>query len=99
MCREAFASIKLFIIGNIINQLLGGFPSKAGIRDGFAIHAAADLLAAFFDIAFHHNTLNKLVNMRVELTAVHNLFGDTNLLLELFVGVVVININNAGRIL
>ena len=68
-----------------------------GISDGFAIYPAADLLAAFLDVAFHHNAFYKRMDVFVQLAAVHNLFDDTYLLFMLFVGIAVVGINDAGR--
>lgn len=98
MCREAFASIKLFIIGNIINQLLGGFPSKAGIRDGFAIHAVANFLVAFHKVAFYHHALYQFVNVGIKLPAVHHFFYNSDLLFILLGRIAVIGINDCSGI-
>lgn len=89
----------LFILCDTVNQLFGSFPSKAGIGDGFTIDTAANLLAAFLDITFNHDTLYKTVNLRVQLTAVHNLFDNAHLLLVLLVRIGVIAVNDTGRVL
>ena len=53
----------LFVIGNVVDESFGIFPAKAGIGNGSAVDTFAHLLAAFFDIAFNHDTLNQLVNI------------------------------------
>ena len=89
---------ELFIICNIVNQFFGGFPAQTGVCDGFSIDTAANLLAAFFDVAFYHDTLYKMVNIGVQLSAVHDFLDNTNLLFKLFAGVGMVGIDNAGRI-
>ena len=89
----------LFIFSNIINKPLGGFPTKAGIGNGFSINTAAYLLTALFNIAFNHDTLYKLMNIRTQLPAVHNLFDNTDLLCKFLIGIAVICINECGRML
>ena len=73
-------SFPLFIFCNIINELLGGFPAKTGIGNGLAVNTAAYLLTALLNIAFNHDTLYQLMNVGIQLSAVHNLFYDTDLL-------------------
>ena len=56
-------------------------------------------LIAFLDIALDHHALDQLADVVGAGTAVQNFFDDTDLLLELFVGVVVVRVYDAGRIL
>lgn len=51
-------------IRNIKDQSLGLFPAEARIRDGFAVHTAADLLTAVFDIALDHEALHEVSDLR-----------------------------------
>ena len=55
----------LFILCDTVNQLFGSFPSKAGIGDGFTIDTAANLLAAFLNVAFDHEALYQTVDVGV----------------------------------
>ena len=60
---------------------------------------AADLLVAWFDIALDHQTLDKLMEFRINIAAVQNFLGDTNLLIVLLVGVGVVGIHDHCRVL
>ena len=68
-------------------------------RQGFSIDTLAYLLAAFYQIAFDHDTLNEVMDIGTELTAVHNLLDNTDLLLVLLGRIAVIGINDRSRIL
>ena len=56
---------------NIIQQSFGIFPSEAGIGDGFAVNmiCTANFLVAFNNVAFNHDTLDKLADVIGVLTA------------------------------
>ena len=59
----------------------------------------SDFLISRFNITFNHKTLYQSVKLRIYLTAVENLFCNTNLLVILFVGIGVVGINDNSRIL
>ena len=58
---------------------------------------AADLLVAWLDIALDHQTLDKFMKFRINIAAVQNFLGDTNLLVVLLVGVGVVGIHDHCR--
>ena len=60
---------------------------------------AADLLVAWLDIALDHQTLDKFMKFRINIAAVQNFLGDTNLLVVLLVGVGVVGIHDHCRVL
>ena len=59
---------------------------------------AADLLVAWLDIALDHQTLDKFMKFRINIAAVQNFLGDTNLLLVMLVGVGVVGIHDHCRV-
>ena len=61
----AYSCKHLFIISNFINELFRGCPAETGVGNGFTVNAFAHLLAAVFDVAFNHQTLNQTVNVRI----------------------------------
>ena len=48
---------------NVIDEFSGVFPSKTWIGNGFTVNMLADLLAAFFDIAFDHKPFHKTIDL------------------------------------
>lgn len=96
--KVTLSYLPLLILRNITNQPLRRFPSETGISNRLAIDAFADLLAAFLDITFYHNTLDHTVNITVQLSAVHDFLDDTNLLFVLFIRVIVVGIDDTCRI-
>ena len=82
-----------------MNQSQRILPTQAGIGDGFAVDTSADLLTAFFDIALDHNSFYQMLDILAQATAMQNFLGDADLLLKLLVGIGVVRINDAGRIL
>lgn len=74
-------------------------PAQAGVRDGFAIDVVVNCLGAVFDIAFNHQTFDKVVDILAVAAAVEDFFGDTNLLKVLFVGIGMVDVYDAGRVL
>ena len=93
------ATYPLFVFRNIIYQMFRGFPTKTRVCNGFTVDSFADFLASFFNITFYHDTLDQTMNIVIQLAAVHDLFDNTNLLLKLLVGIIVVGINDTGRIL
>ena len=65
----------------------------------FHKYVAADLLVAWLDIALDHQTLDKFMKFRINIAAVQNFLGDTNLLVVLLVGVGVVGIHDHCRVL
>ena len=59
---------------------------------------AADLLVAWFDIAFNHKSFYQSMDFRVNETAVKNLFCNSYLLLILLVGIGMIGIYDYCRV-
>ena len=86
-------------LGDLIQEALGIFPAQAGVGDGFAIAVFADLLASWFNVAFNHDTLDKVMDVRGMAAAVQNLLDDADLLGILLVGIGMIGVHNAGGIL
>ena len=91
--------VLLFVLSDIVDQTLTVFPAQTGIGDGLTVAAGTHLLVAFLDVALDHDALDQLVQIGAEFTAVHDFLGDTDLLPELLVGVGVVRIDHAGRIL
>ena len=93
----------LFLIsapfGNLVEKTLCVLPPETGIGNGFSVDMIVNTLTAFFDIAFNHNALYKAVDIIGAGAAVQNLFYNADLLLILLVGVVVVCVYDAGRIL
>ena len=86
-------------LSNFVYQSFSILPSKAWIGDGAAWnHMIADILAAFQEIAFDHNTLYKLFQVGIVIAAVKNLTDNTDLFFILFAGVGVVDVNNNSRI-
>ena len=86
------------IFGNIVNQPLGGFPSKTGIGDGLSIHAVPHLLVSLFYITLYHDTLYQIPDVGIQLPAVHDLLYNTDLLVVLLGGITVICVDDGGRV-
>ena len=88
VCQKKGASLRfretpaytLFVFGNLVNKAFRILPAKTGIGDGFTIYAAAYFLAAFFNVAFYHDTLNQFVDIGIQLAAVHDFLHNTDLL-------------------
>ena len=56
-------------LSDLVDQSFGIFPSQTWVGDGFAVAVFSDLLAAWFDIAFYHDTFDHLVDLwRTSLT-------------------------------
>ena len=85
-------------LSDLVDQSFGIFPSQTWVGDGFAVAVFSDLLAAWFDIAFYHDTFDHLVDLAGMAAAVENFLDDTDLLHVLFAGVGVVGIHDAGRI-
>ena len=83
----------------LIQQSLGILPAQAGIRDGFAVYMIVDSLAAFLDIAFDHDAFYQTADVLGVGAAVQHFLDDTDLLFKLLVGIVVVCVYDAGRIL
>lgn len=82
-----------------VKQLFGVFPTEAGVCDGFTVdHLRANLLRALEEVAFNHDALDELVYGGVVRTAVQHLADDADLLFELFAGIRVVDIHDAGGI-
>lgn len=85
------------LLRDFVDQPFGFFPAEAGVCDGFAVAAFADLLAAVFDVALDHQTANKAVKVAVVANAVKNFFTDADLLKIFFAGIGMVGIyDNAG---
>ena len=83
---------------NIVDKSFGFCPAEAGVSDGLTVYAFSDLLCAVFDVAFDHEALDKLLDIRVVATAMENFLGNTNLFKRLFAGVCVVGIHDNGFI-
>lgn len=85
-------------LSDLVDQSFGIFPSQTWVGDGFAVAVFSDLLAAWFDIAFYHDTFDHLVDLAGMAAAVEYFLDNTDLLHVLFAGVGVVGIHDAGRI-
>ena len=74
------------------------FPAEAGIGDGLAVDAFADLLAAVFDVALDHEAFHDAGDVGRVAAAGHDVFGDADLLHVFLAGVVVIAVDDDGGI-
>ena len=74
------------------------FPAEAGVGDGFAIDAFADLLTAIFDVALDHEAFHDAGDIRGVAAAGHDVFGDADLLHVFLAGVVMVAVDDDGGI-
>ena len=103
-CNSPFDDTNICLISaflrNIINQAFCIFPSEAWVCNRAArSHVVADVLAAFEEVAFDHNTFNQFLEIRVVVAAVKYFCNDTDLFFVLFVGVRMVGIYNNSRVL
>ena len=80
------------------NKLYSVIPTDAGVSDGLAVNTLANLLAAFFYVAFNHESLEELLNVFILRAAVHYLGGDAELFLIFLCGVCVVAVHDKRRI-
>lgn len=92
-------SLILQAVGHLIKKTFGVIPAQTWIGDGFAVAVLADLLAARFDIALNHDAFDEIADIIRMAAAVEYLFYNPDLLLIELVGVGVVGIHDAGRIL
>ena len=83
---------------DFVDELFAVFPAEAGVGDGAAVYAFADLLAAFFDVAFDHEAFYQVMNVFGVFAAVEYFSGDTDLFFKLLAGVCVVGVYDAGGI-
>ena len=74
------------------------FPAEAGVGDGLAVDAFADLLTAIFDVALDHEAFHGAGNVRGVAAAGHDVFGDADLLHVFLAGVVMVAVDDDGGI-
>ena len=74
------------------------FPAEAGVGDGFAVDAFADLLTAIFDVALDHEAFHDAGDDRGVAAAGHDVFGDADLLHVFLAGIVMIAVDDDGGI-
>ena len=74
------------------------FPAEAGVGDGLAVDAFADLLTAIFDVALDHEAFHDAGNVRGVAAAGHDVFGDADLLHVFLAGIVMIAVDDDGGI-
>ena len=80
----SLSKIKLAFLSNFVNETFRIFPSEARIGDGAArSHVVTDVLSAFKQIAFDHNTFDQFAEIRIVVAAVKYFAYDTNLFFEL----------------
>lgn len=78
----------LAFLGDIVNESFCIFPSKTWVCNRAAwSHMIADVLTAFEEVAFDHNTFDQLLKFRIVVTAVKHFCDNTDLFLVLLVGV------------
>ena len=90
-CLQFFRQVK--------QQSFRLFPAQAGVGNRFAIDAVMHALSTVLDIAFNHQALDDSVDVRVQLTGMHDILSNANLLQIFFAGVGVVGIHNNCRIL
>ena len=86
-------------LSDLVDQSFGIFPSQTWVGDGFAVAVLSDLLAAWFDIAFYHDTFDHLVDLAGMAAAVEDFLDNTDLLFMFFAGIGMVGINHTGRVL
>ena len=86
-------------ISNCIQELFGFFPSKTWVSNGLSVAVFADLVVSWLDVAFDHQTLYQMTDIIRMTAAVENFFCDTYLFCILLVGVGMVGIYDAGRVL
>ena len=74
------------------------FPAEAGVGDGLAVDAFADLLTAIFDVALDHEAFHNAGDVRGVAAAGHDVFGDADLLHVFLAGVVMVAVDDDGGI-
>ena len=103
ICRSFFRlshiMVLIQIIRNLIQQPLRIIPSKTGIGDGLAVAVFSDFLAAGLNIALNHEALYQILYISGVTAAVEHFLGNAKLFLILLVGVGVVCVHDAGRIL
>ena len=77
----------LNFVCKVVNKVLGLFPAKAGVCDGFSVDSAVGFLTAVLDIAFDHKAFYHFCDVAVISAAIHNFMGNTDLFKPLFSGV------------
>ena len=80
------------------NESAALFPAEAGVGDGLAVDAFADLLTAIFDVALDHEAFHDAGDVRGVAAAGHDVFGDADLLHVFLAGVVMVAVDNDGGI-
>ena len=93
---QQICEITLAQLRNIIDESFGILPAKTRICDGFAVHTVADLLAAFRNIAFHHEAFDKRMDVRIKIPVLPNLPDDPALLDGVLAGLGMVDIISAG---
>ena len=66
LCLKINAKVFKLILHKLrhsANKLNGVIPTNAGVSDGLAVNALANLLAAFFYVAFNHEALEELLDI------------------------------------
>lgn len=56
------------------------FPAQAGVCNRFAVNAVMHALSTVLDIAFNHQALDDSVNISVQLTGMHDILRNADLL-------------------
>ena len=74
------------------------FPAEAGVGDGFAVDAFADLLATIFDVALDHEAFHDAGDVRGVAAAGHDVFSDADLLHVFLAGIVMVAIDDDSRV-
>ena len=85
-------------IGDLKDQSLALFPAKAGIGNTLTVDAFTYLLRPVLNVAFYHEALYQLLNIRVVTAGMQYLLADPGLLVVLLSGVSVVCIYNYRRV-
>ena len=83
----------------MVNQLLAFRPSQTGVCNGFSVDSLPDFLVSRLDIALHHDAFDQLVNVFGNLSVMEDFGDDAGLFGIAFVGVGMVGIHDACRVL
>ena len=90
--------VSLYQLCELENESAALFPAKAGVGDGLAVDAFADLLTAIFDVALDHEAFHDAGDVRGVAAAGHDVFGDADLLHVFLAGIVMVAVDDDGRV-
>ena len=90
--------VSLYQLRELEDKSAALFPAEAGVGDGLAVDAFPDLLTAIFDVALDHEAFHDAGDVRRVAAAGHNVFGDADLLHVFLAGIVMVAVDDDGRV-